>query len=168
MTAQIPSTVFTVCVSITDWTCCPDEYGPFFLNTDLKAALEALHINLNLCDLCDYYFDEIAVGTGDILVFKSSQLTDTYFIADLYREITDQLDMVTFYVNCPHQETYERVQPYLRSFFDHASYQFSYEESCASMVVNNIVKNKSGDVYRVIKEAHYRQKVIFETGRFAN
>ncbi|WP_152554983.1 hypothetical protein [Serratia sp. DD3] len=153
---------------MTDWTCCPDEYGPFCPNTDLKAALEAMHINLNICNLNDYYFDDITVGTGDILVFKSSQLTNTYFIADLYREITDQLDIVAFYVSSPHQEVFEQAKPYLRHFFDNAKCQIAYEESCSSMVVNNIVKSKSGDVYRVIKEAHYRQKVIFETGRFAN
>jgi hypothetical protein len=83
MTARMPTTVFTVRVSMSDWTCCPDEYGPFFPNVDLKAALEVMHISLNLCDLCEYYFDEIAVGTGDILVFTSSRFTETYFIADL-------------------------------------------------------------------------------------
>ncbi|WP_269935366.1 hypothetical protein [Serratia liquefaciens] len=168
MTAQIPSTVFTVCVSMTDWTCCPDEYGPFFPNEDLKAALEAMHINLNLCGLCDYYFDEIAVGTGDILVFTSSRFTETYFIADLYREMTDQLDIVTFYVSCPQQEVFEQVKPYLRSFFDHASCQIAYEENNISMTASSLVESKSGDTYRVIEETGYRQKVFFQSGSFAN
>lgn len=168
MTTQIPSTVFTVCVSITDWTCCPDEYGPFLPNADLKAALGAMHINLNLCGLCDYYFDEIAVGTGDILVFTSSRFTETYFIADLYRGMTDQLDIVTFYVSCPHQEVFEQVKPCLRRFFDQASYQFSYEESSTSMTAGSIVESRSGDTYRVIKETGYRQKVIFQSGNFVD
>lgn len=168
MTAQIPGTVFTVCVSMTDWTCCPDEYGPFFPNADLKAALEALHISLNLCDLCDYYFDDIAVGAGDILIFTSSWFAETYFIADLYRDKTDQLDIVTFYVSCPQQEVFEQVKPYLRSFFDHASCQIAYEESSMSMTARSIVESKSGDTYRVIEETGYRQKVIFQSESFAN
>ncbi|VXC98106.1 conserved hypothetical protein [Enterobacterales bacterium 8AC] len=161
MTARIPTTVFTICVSMSDWTYCTDEHGPFFPNADLKAALEAIHINLNLCDLCDYYFDDIAVGTGDILVFKSSKLTDTYFIADLYRGMTDQVDSVTFYIKCPHQEVMEQIKYYLRCFFDKADCQLTYEENSASIVVNNIVKSKSGGVYCVIEETDYRQKVIF-------
>lgn len=168
MTAQIPTTAFTICVSITDWTCCPDEYGPFLPNANLKTALEAMHINLNLCGLCDYYFDEIAVGTGDILVFTSSRFTETYFIADLYREMTDQLDIVTFYVSCPHQEVFEQVKPYLRSFFDQASCQISYEESNISMTAGSIYECRSDDTHRVIKETGYRQKVTFQSGGFAN
>lgn len=167
MTAQIPGTVFTVCVSMTDWTCCPDEYGSFFPNADLKAALEALHINLNLCGLCDYYFDDIAPGAGDILIFTSSWFAETYFIADLYRDRTDQLDLATFYVSCPQQEVFEQVKPYLRSFFDHASCQISYEESSISMTARSLVESKSGDTYRVIEETGYRQKVIFQSKSFA-
>jgi len=168
MAAQMLTTVFTVCVSMSDWTYCPDEFGPFFPNADLKAALEAMNINLNLCDLCDYYFDDIAVGTGDILVFKSSQLTDTYFIANLYREMTDQVDNVTFYIKCPHRVVIEQIKHYLRRFFDKADYQIAYKENCASMAVNNILESKSGRVYRVIEETGYTQKVIFQSGSFVD
>ncbi|WMT13691.1 hypothetical protein [Serratia fonticola] len=168
MTARMPTTVFTVCVSMSDWTCCPDEHGSLFPNADLKAALEAMYISLNLCDLCDYYFDEIAVGTGDILVFTSSRFTETYFIADLYREMTDQLDTVTFYISCPHHEVFEQVKPYLRRFFDQANYQFAYEENSASMTVGGIIESQSGDTYCVIEETGYQQKVIFQFENFAN
>lgn len=168
MTARMPTTVFTVCVSMSDWTCCPDEYGPFFPNTDLKAALEAMHISLNLGGLCDYYYDEIAVGTGDILVFTSSRFTETYFITDLYRGMTDQLDSVTFYISCPHPEVFGQVKTYLRRFFDKANYQFSYEESSASMTVGDIIGSQSGDTYCVIEETGYQQKVIFQAGDFVH
>lgn len=152
---------------MSDWTYCPDDNGPFFPNTDLKAALEVLHIDLNLCGLCDYYFDEIAVGTGDILVFTSSMFTQTYFIADLYREMTDQLDTVTFYVNCPHQEVFEQVKPYLRRFFDKASYQFFYQENSRLETVDSLIQSKKNVDYRMIEETGYQQKVIFQTGNFA-
>ncbi|WON75927.1 hypothetical protein [Serratia sp. UGAL515B_01] len=101
-------------------------------------------------------------------MFKSSQLTDTYFIADLYREMTDQVDNVTFYIKCPHQVVIEQIKHYLRRFFDKADCQIAYEKNCASMAVNNILASKSGSVYRVIEETNYKQKVIFQSGSFTN
>lgn len=166
MNAKVPATVCSVCVSMTDWTYCPDEDDIFLPSVKLQAALEVMHINMNLCAVCDYYFDEIAVGTGDILVFTSARYTDTYFIADLYREMTDQLDTVMFYVSCPHLEIFDQAKHYLRSFFEQAAYQFSYEESNLSIATTGIIESQTGDTHCVVEESGYRQKIIFQPERF--
>ncbi|MEC5319847.1 hypothetical protein VSX61_13020 [Brenneria populi subsp. brevivirga] len=121
-----------------------------------------MHINIDICQLYEYYFDEIAVGSGDLLVFKSPLCLNAYFIADLYRELTDQLDNVTFYIYSPDARLAAQIKPYVRRFFDRARYQFAYMENCASTLVEKITAGKSGDIYEIVEESGYKQKIIFK------
>ncbi len=168
MAANIPTTVFRICTSAGELTDCPDEYGSLFSNAELTTVLEIMHIDLNLKALSDYYFDDIAVGEGDVLVFSSTRFTESYFIIDLYKELTDQLDCICFYINSPHQEVIEQIKPHLRHFFDQIEYQFSYEEKSLSATVKNLLTCQSGETWQAIEESDYLQKIIYHSGNFAH
>jgi len=157
----IPTTVFTISLSMSDWIYVPDEDGPFLPNADLQAVLDAMHIKVNLCELCDFYFDEIAVGSGDIVVFSSATYANTYFIVDCYRELTDQLDIVTFYIYSPDTTLTKNLKLPLRHFFDNAQYKILYQEACALSLVEHIMQTPSGEQIRVIEESNYGQRVWF-------
>ena len=83
-------------------------------------------------------------------------------MVDLYREMTDQLDCVVFYINSPDQQVTEKIKSFLRHFFDHASYQFSYRENCVSTMDVKVNESKSGDVYKIIEKNGYEQKIIIK------
>lgn len=168
MTVAMPTTVFSICTSASDLLNYPDEYGPGIPNAELAKVFELMHIELNLVTLCDYYFDDIPVCEGDILLFRSSHFTESYFIIDLYKERTDQLDCVNFYISSPHQEVIEQVKPVLRSFYDKTPYQLAYEENSRSGRVMKILGCRPGSVCEVVAESGYQQKVIDHSGNFAH
>lgn len=158
---KIPTTVFTLSVSMTDWTYVLAEEGPFLPNADLQAVLDTMQIKVNLCDLCDFYFDEIAVGSGDIVVFNSAIYANSYLIVDCYRDLTDQLDIVTFYIYSPDTTLTEKLKPHLRHFFDSAQYPINYQEACTSPIVERIMHTQSGEQICVIDDSNYEQRVWF-------
>jgi len=168
MAATIPTTAFCICTSASDLVDYPDEDGPAFPNAELAKVLELMHIELNLATLCDYYFDDIPVAEGDMLVFSSSRFSESYFIADMYKDVYDQLDCVYFYISSPHQEVIEQIKPHLRQFFDQTEYQFSYQEISLSSAVGTILDCKPGDVLKVVEASGYQQKVIYHSGNFAH
>lgn len=139
MTVAMPTTVFSICTSAGDLLDYPDEYGPGIPNAELAKVLELMHIELNLVTLCDYYFDDILVCEGDILLFSS-----------------------------PHQEVIEQVKPVLRSFYDKTPYQIAYEENSRSGRVMKILDCQPGSVCEVVAESGYHQKVIYHSGNFAH
>ncbi|WP_231670875.1 hypothetical protein [Pseudomonas quasicaspiana] len=83
---------FDICVSISDlvsWV--KDEYSP---NADLAGALSLAGIDLDLAKLYECYMERTPVGTGDVHVY-SSLLNKSFLVIDLYRDLTDQLDLVS-------------------------------------------------------------------------
>lgn len=168
MTAAMPTTVFSICTSASDLLDYPDDDDSGSSNAELAKVLELMHIELNLVTLCDYYFDDIPVCEGDILLFSSSRFTESCFIIDLYKERTDRLDCVNFYISSPHQEVIEQVKPVLRYFYDKTPYQIAYEENCRSGRVMKILKCQPGSVCEVVAESGYHQKVIYHSGNFAH
>lgn len=170
MTAAMPTTVFCICTSASDLLDYPDDDDSGISNAELAKVFELMHIELNLAELCDDYFDDIAIpaGEGDMLVFSSSHFTESYFIIGLYKELTDRLDCACFYISSPHQEVLEQIKPVLRCFYDKTPYQIAYEENSLSGKVMTILDCQPGDVWRVIKESGYEQKVIYHSGNFAH
>lgn len=168
MAAAIPTTTFCICTSASDLVDYPDEDGPAFPNAELAKILELMHIELNLATLCDYYFDDIPVCEGDILLFSSSHYTESYFIIDLYKGRTDQLDLVSVYIRSPHQEVIEQIKPVLRCFYDKIRYQIAYEENSLSGRVMKILDCQPGAVCEVVAESDFHQKVIYHSGNFAH
>lgn len=166
MAATMPTTAFCLCTSATELAHCPDDDDLFIPNAELAKVLEVMHIKLNLAELHDDYFDNISVCTGDVLVFTSSLFTQSYFIINLYKGRTDQLDCVNFYFTTPHQEVIEQIKPLLRCFYDQAEYQIAYEEYSVSSVVRDILDCQLGEVWRVIEESDYLQKIIYHSGNF--
>ncbi|RKO82349.1 hypothetical protein C5E04_06180 [Pectobacterium parmentieri] len=72
----------------------------------MQTVLSLLYIDVNLCTVCDHYFDDVACGQGDIWVYRSGSLSNTYFIVDFHVGMTEQLDISPFYIKTPPGSTY--------------------------------------------------------------
>ncbi|WP_139338602.1 hypothetical protein [Pectobacterium actinidiae] len=158
----IPVTVFSISTCICDLVTYPNDDDVAVPNAILQDVLRLLDIDVDLCKLCDHYIDDVACGQGDIWIFRSTSLSDTYFIIDFHVGMTEQLDISSFYLQCPHQFVIDKIRPLLRDFFDQLQYQVSYQESCALTRVSAMLSTPSGHTYHVIEENGYEQKVMFK------
>lgn len=104
-----------------------DEAGCRVANEALALALDAMEIDADPCEL-HRCFGEAPVGAGDVWMFTSRQDPQNVFIIDLYRGLTDQLDLVVFSARCAEGRA-PLVKQHFRRFFDDAAYQVGYEEA---------------------------------------
>ena len=145
---------FDICVSMPDfitWT--EDMHIP---NADLSAALSAMGIALNITDLYDAYFDDTPVGTGDVHIYPSDK-NKSFLIIDLYRDPTDQLDIVTISLKIE-SELLTLVLPHLRRFFDAAECQVAFRQSSHSQQLRSLMDEGRYPV--LIDESGYRQQLV--------
>ncbi|TLN00171.1 hypothetical protein FDZ73_20235 [bacterium] len=125
----IPARDFCLAVSMSDLvTWFGDGDDDFSENEALKAALSALGVTVDLRALYVSYFERTSVGTGDVHVYQPAENSKNVFAVDLYRDLTDQMDIVSFAVGCD-EHCLPIVRDKLRSFFDGASCQVHYEEA---------------------------------------
>jgi hypothetical protein len=119
---------FDVCVSMNDFVSWPDgNDGEFVANVDLQGVIGALGIDLDIGDLYVRYFKNTQLGSGDVHVFRSPANESNIFVVDLYRELTEQLDLVAFSIRCD-ETCCQTVLKHLRQFFDRASCQVAFEQ----------------------------------------
>ncbi|WP_313442248.1 hypothetical protein [Stenotrophomonas sp.] len=93
----------------------------------LQAACSAAGLRVDLAALYLEYFDHIRVGEGDMCVFRRAPADSTMFAIDLYRERTDQLDIVALAFTCA-TASMPALRFHLRRFFDTAQYPIAFEE----------------------------------------
>ncbi|GKW12527.1 MULTISPECIES: hypothetical protein [Pectobacterium] len=158
----IPVTVFSISTFIGDLVTYPNNDDIAVPNPIIQDVLNLLDIDVNLCTLCDHYFDDVVCGQGDIWVYRSASLSDTYFIVDFHVGMTEQLDIAPFYIKSVDPFAIGKIRPLLRHFFDQLQYQVSYEESCGLTKVDTIIETPPGSTYCVIKENGYEQQVVFK------
>ncbi|GKW18925.1 hypothetical protein PEC302107_06540 [Pectobacterium araliae] len=158
----IPVIVFSISTCIGALVIYPNNDDIAVPNPIMQDVLTLLDIDVNLCSLCDYYFDDVVCGQGDIWVYRSASLPDTYFIVDFHVGMTEQLDIAPFYIKSTDPFVIGKIRPLLRHFFDQLQYQVSYEESCALTKVNTIIATPPETTYCVIEENGYEQKVVFK------
>ncbi|WP_174868633.1 hypothetical protein [Pectobacterium polaris] len=158
----IPVTVFSISTCICDLVTYPNDDDIAVPNAIIQAVLSQLDIDVDLCKLYDHYVYDVACGQGDIWVYRSNSLSDTYFVIDFNVGMTEQLDISSFYLQSPHQFATSKIRPLLRDFFDQLQYQVSYQESCGLTQVSTMLSTPSGNTYQVIEENGYEQKVLFK------
>lgn len=146
---------FDICVSMSDlvsWT--EDEQFP---NADLKAALSAAGIELDVAKLHDFYFDSTPIGAGDVHVCSSAANESTVAI-DLYRELTDQLDLIVVCLKID-KALLNIALPLLRRFFDAAECQVLFSETNHSTRFRSLTDESRYPL--LVGENGYRQQIIF-------
>lgn len=125
-------------------------------NADLAAALKAMGVTLNITELYDTYFDDTPVGAGDVHIYPSAE-NKSFLVIDLYRELTDQLDIVTASLKIE-SELLTLVLPHLRRFFDAAECQVAFRQSSHSQQLRSLIEEGRYPV--LIDESGYRQQLI--------
>ncbi|MCQ2999758.1 hypothetical protein NLO98_08310 [Pseudomonas syringae] len=156
MPSSIYANEFDICVSISDlvsWV--DDEHTP---NTDLAAALSLAGIDLDLAKLYDCYIEGTPIGTGDVHVY-SSELNKSLLVMDLYRGLTDQLDLVSASLRLD-TDLVESLLPRLRRFFDAADCQVLFRQSNHSQQLRSLLDQSRYP--SLVDESGYRQHLIFQ------
>ena len=98
----------------------------------LLSALSAAAINVEVSELYSRYFDKTLLGYGDVYRYLGSTSSGSLFAINLYREVTDQLDLISFGLQCEPEKS-AIVAKYLHTFFTEASFQITFEQkSCNS------------------------------------
>jgi len=130
-------------------------------NPDLRDALNKLDIQVNLVELYERFFSDIPVGKGDVYLFPSSNREGNFFAIDLYRGITDQMDIVNIGLRC-RVELIPEIARSVRSFFDSASCQVHYEQASFCKSLNEMTDSERYPI--TIEETGYKQQLVVENG----
>lgn len=155
MTPAISARDFNLAVSMNDLvTWFGDGDRDFVENESLRSAVSALHISVDLRALYVTYFENTPIGTGDVYVYRPEKGRKNVFAMDMYRDLTDQMDIVSFAISCE-EHCLPTVRHALRNFFDQASCQVHYEEASYSSRLRSMIDQKCYP--RVIKESGYQQ-----------
>jgi hypothetical protein len=154
---SIQSADFTVSISASDLVSWKGQSEADYIgNPFLIHALNCLHIPADPAILYEKYFELPIVGTGDVLLYESNLNGQSIFAINMYRDIYDQLDIVTFGIRTKKNALPVRVA--LRAFFDSAEYQVHYEEGGILNSVSLLI-----DTHRypkVIEQSDYNQRLI--------
>lgn len=146
---------FDICVSMSDlvsWR--EDEHFP---NADLEAALSAAGIELDIAKLYDFYFDCTPMGAGDVHVY-SSAANGSAMAIDLYRELTEQLDLIVVCLKID-KVLLNVALPFLRRFFDAAECQVLFSQTSHSARLRSLTDESRYPL--LVGKNGYRQQMIF-------
>lgn len=153
----IPARDFSLAVSMSDFVVwLGDGDNDFSENEALRAVLKGLGITVDLRVLHATYFHSTLVGSGNVYVYRSDKNSKNVFAIDLYRDLTDQMDIVSFAVGCD-EHCLSVVRSNLRKFFDEASCQVHYEEASYSSRLRHMIDPTSYPV--IIEESGYVQQM---------
>lgn len=125
---------FALAVSISDLLG-PEEVGSQG-NPELLRAFDALGLKVDLKQLCQRFF-AADVGKGDVLQYRHAGTGGNFFAIDLYRGMSDQLDIVELVFRVGQHADVARSA--LHAFFESSRYQVHYEEGCALEAVSALL-----------------------------
>ena len=138
----IQSTDFSISVSASDFVAWKGEGDNDYIgNPFLVQALSLLAIPEDPTALYEKYFELSVVGKGDVLFYKSTSNGESIFAIDMYRDVYEQLDILTFGIRTKKNSSGVRVA--LRAFFDSAQYPIHYEEGLILNSVSSLIDSKS-------------------------
>lgn len=139
---MIQSADFSISVSASDFVAWVGNGKTDYIgNPFLVQALSLLSIPIDPSAFYREYFDSNEVGSGGVLFYRSTQNGESICAVDLYRDIHDQLDIVTFGIRTAKNAAGVRVV--LRSFFDSAEYQIRYEEGGVLSSVATLIDRRA-------------------------
>ncbi len=131
----------------------------FEANTEIQSAIELLGLDADINQLYKKYFYQTEVGQGDVYAFLNRNEPKNLFAIDMYRDLTDQLDIVSIFVSSS-PKLASIVKARLRNLYDSASCQVAYEEASSLPKLQQLL-NK--DKYPLaIEENGYMQNLIVQ------
>lgn len=153
----IQSADFAVSVSATDFVAWKGEGDADYIgNPFLVQVLNLLTIPADPAALYEKYFELPVVGNGDVLFYKSTFNGESIFAVNMYRDMYDQLDILTFGVRTKKNAMGVRVA--LRAFFDSAQYQVHYEEGGILSSVSSLIDSYSYP--KTLAQGGYVQRMV--------
>ncbi|RYG15374.1 MAG: hypothetical protein EOO07_15565 [Chitinophagaceae bacterium] len=153
-----PAREFNVYVSINDFVLTTGSNGDEYIaNHYLEKALNELGVSVDICSLYFQYFNEIEIGKGNVYLYTNSNEPENIFVIDMYRELTDQLDIVSFSVRCS-DKRYPKVSTHLRNFFEGAMVQGGLEQLSRSSRLHTLINEKTYPF--LVAESGYMQVLI--------
>jgi len=147
---------FLIAISASDlvnWTGGEDENC--IANPYLVSALNLLDIAIDPVNLYKQFFNNAKSGRGDVYLYQNHHKIPSYFLIDMYRGITDQMDVIQIAIRSEINST--QVKAALRGFIDTVQNQFCYEESNISPRVNELLDMDSYP--KNIEESGYKQNI---------
>ncbi|WP_346840917.1 hypothetical protein RAL92_21900 [Metapseudomonas otitidis] len=115
-----------------------------------------------LTGLWDLYFERTKVGEGDLHAFLGHDEMHDVLIFDLYREITDQMDIIEVTARVARARM-NGLRKLLREAFDQSSCQLGYRETCSDFGV--VCALDPGSYPKVIEENRYAQQLRIWPGK---
>lgn len=112
--------------------------------------------------LYDLYLERTSIGQGDVHAFINDAQPENKLVFDLYRGLTDQLDVIVVVVSASRDQA-APLKSLLRQAFDLASCQIHYEEGHLLQALTEMINVKGYP--RIIKESGYRQQLLFTRKR---
>jgi len=122
----------------------------------LDTVFAALDIAVDFRALYLTYMDRTPIGAGDVHVFQTADLSPNRFAIDLYRELTDQQDIIQLAVTCS-EPSIAMVRRCLRALFDRASQQIHLREGCICASAREMLN--AARYPRLIAESGYLQNI---------
>ncbi|MCY7297072.1 hypothetical protein [Alteromonas sp. a30] len=138
---------------LVNWTGEEDENC--IANPYLVLALNLLDITIDPVNLYDRFFSNTKCGRGDVYLYQNHHKVPSYFAIDMYRGLTDQLDVIQIAIRA--ETNSSQVKVALRGFIDTVENQFCYEESSISSRVNELIDLNSYP--KEIEESGYKQHI---------
>ncbi|MDX5993491.1 hypothetical protein [Ectopseudomonas alcaliphila] len=136
-----------------------DGDDDFEANREIQSAIELLGLDADIKHLYKEYFYQTKTGQGDVYAFLNRNESKNLFAIDMYREVTDQLDIVSIFVSAS-PKLASIVKAKLRNLFDSASCQVAYEEANSLPKFQQLLNNNKPPI--TIKESGYRQNLIVQ------
>jgi len=155
----IDSSQFRLVISFSDLFHWPDDDVPVLLD-DWRRVIELLGFDESeIAALYDLYFDETPIGQGDVHAFINNAQPENTLIFDLYRGLTDQLDIIAVAISVS-RERITQAKLLLRHVFDLASCQIHYEEG---RFLQTFKEMTNAEGYpKVIGESAYHQQLLIK------
>ena len=153
-----PTTDFAVSVSAIDLVSWNGEGDTDYIGNPLLAhALNLLAIPENPEVLYEKYFELPEAGKGDVLFYRSTFNGESIFAIDMYHDVHDQQEIITFGVRT--RKNISGVRVALRAFFDSAQYPTHYEEGEILSSVSSLIDSHSYP-RRIGQGRNYMQQMV--------
>lgn len=150
---------FRLVISMPDLCHWADDDAEPVLLSEWRKIIGLLRLDESrIAALYDLYFDRTPTGHGDVYAFLSSHQPESLLAFDLYKDPTDQLDIVTVGV-CAPSDAAAQVKPLLRSAFDQASCQILYEEGNILQRVQQMIDPRGYP--KSFGNGAFRQQLLF-------
>ena len=126
---------------------------------EIQAVIELMGLDVDIRHMHEKYFFQLKVGQGDVYAFVNEHQPENFLAIDMYRGLTDQLDIVSIFVrSAPTIAVVVRAQ--LRGLFDAASCQVIYKEASVLPELQKLLDVRNHPF--TLAESGYKQNLIVQ------